>query len=198
MKNTSPSGAWRQSVSVPQPPRIHSVEGRHAIIAVLLLGVAGAIGSWFYYARLQRPALELWGSHNAELMLRAPLAEALLLAPRNGKAPAGSSDQVIIAGQTYRVAQRVSVGDAPGFSHIRNSLLHEASFGWTDVPGDCRPRWRHALRFTRANKTATLAFAPNCSRARLIETGAEISIQPIAEALRQFFDEQFAQPPAAG
>jgi hypothetical protein len=65
------------------------------------------------------------------------------------------------------------------------------------VPGDCRPRWRHALRFTRGNETATLAFALNCSRARLIETGAEISIQPIAEVLRQFFDEQFVRPAAA-
>ncbi|MEX2121920.1 MAG: hypothetical protein WD847_20235 [Pirellulales bacterium] len=180
-----------------EPPRIHFIEGRHAIIAVLLLGVAGAIGSWFYYARLQRPALELWGSHNAELMLRAPSAEALLLAPRNGKASAGSSDQVIISGQTYRVARRADVSQAPGFSHIRNSLLDERSFGWSDVAGDCQPGWRHALRFRRGNETATLAFALNCSRARLIETGAEVSIRPIAEALRHFFDEQFVQPTAA-
>ncbi len=40
------------------------IEGKYAILFVFLLGLLGAVGSWWYHSQLQRQAIAFWGAQN--------------------------------------------------------------------------------------------------------------------------------------
>jgi|GEM_PF-4768162 len=207
----------------PVPGAGPMVQGKIAILAIVLLGVAASIGSCVYYARLQQRPLALWGSEPARLMLRAPKAVQYTVEPVgeqgvNQPADAQASDApvVYLQGKAWRLIDEREVTRAAGFSHIRQSFVHDASFDWDAAQGDCQPDWTHALRFVEGERTATILFAFNCGRAALaseVATATEAtktgdsnaaqpparsaSIRPVAGAIEQFMVGKITRPPPA-
>jgi len=185
----------------PVPGAGPMVQGKVAILAIAFLGIAASVGSCVYYARLQQRPLALWGPESARLMLRAPTALAYNLAPVSDDEKAAPSDLIDIAGQRFRLVNQRDVSRAPGFSHIRQSFVHDASFDWNETPNNCQPTWTHALRFVDGDKSATIVLAFDCHRAALASTDpaakdkpAEVdlkahseSIKPVAAAIAEFF-----------
>lgn len=185
------------------------VQGKYVILGVLFLAVAAAVVSWIYYARLQRRPIELWGSRAAELMLRAPLARAYRLAPDRSSAgtsaaEAGSADRqgadadiaqpghvVTIGGETLLASDERDVSHAPGFSHIRQSLIHDRSFAWDAEPVKGSPRWEYAIEFDDQGDTAMVVFAPRSDCAALVGSDRTVSIRPVSAAIRDFLVEQY-------
>jgi len=185
--------------------------GKYVLLAMVGLGLAGALGTWRFYADSQRRPLELWGSEAAELIVRAETVEALRLEalPRvvePVEAKEGSSrpdhdgdladdettgNEIIrLAGQSLIVLQRRDVSTARGLGHLRVSLVNKASFDWTPESDDSPPpRWDYALRFSRRGDVATVVFASREGLAALAETGAHTSIGPIREGVAMLLAE---------
>ncbi len=203
MHNSKPD-AYDSQAYGPVPGAGPMVQGKVAILAIVFLGVAASIGSCVYYARLQQRPLALWGSEPARLMLRAPQALAYKLEPAEGEAAAGAGMIVDVAGERLRLVGKRDVTQAPGFSHIRQSFVHNASFDWEAAPGDCQPRWTHALRFVDGEQSATMLFAFNCGRAALVSGEPAVadlarrsaSIRPVSAAIEKFLVELDPKAPA--
>ncbi|HEV7224125.1 MAG TPA: hypothetical protein VGN42_15555 [Pirellulales bacterium] len=162
--------------SSPEPKLI---EGKHAIIAVLVVALAGALGSWWYHGQLQRRAISLWGREVAELIQTAPHVELLKLEPAGDDAANEDRDMLEAAGLKLAVAERRDVSRAAGLIHLRHSLISDKSFLWSAPPADCQPQWRYALRFSDDNLAATLVFDFDCEQVMLAGKGARVSIEPM-------------------
>ncbi|HEV3003452.1 MAG TPA: hypothetical protein VGX78_03280 [Pirellulales bacterium] len=171
----------------PHPPRL--IEGKHAILVVFAIGLIGAVGSSWYHRTAQRLVLEFWGPEAAILIVDAPRAEALRLAP----AADDDGPDVDFGGAHFTVIERVDVSRAPGLIHLRQSLLHDGSFDWSAPSDDCRPQWDYALRFSRDEHVATVLVAFNCRRLKLAGSAREAGIAPLAAGLERFLAEQFDQ-----
>ncbi len=167
-----------------------TISGKAAILSIVMLAVIGSVGSWFYYARLQQRPLALWGSRSAALMLRAPVARALRLAPAPTSAVEGQR-VLEVAGQRLAVIAERDVSQARGFSHIRNSFVHDASFGWDDPPRDCQPAFNDALEFVDGDDSVIVALSFDCAVALRVGGDRHISIRPVAAEIKSFIDEQF-------
>ncbi|HEX7375477.1 MAG TPA: hypothetical protein VF278_00115 [Pirellulales bacterium] len=156
------------------------IEGKHALLAVLAIGVVGAGAGWWYQHGLQRRPLALWGGNAARLILYAPEVAFCELEQSPGES---SSNSVVIAGEPYFEHGCQDVARRPGFIHLRNSLLHDYSFDWSDTAAGAR-RWRSMLRFRQDDQTATLVFTDDFQYVMLVETGATACLRPIASGLR--------------
>jgi hypothetical protein len=173
-----------------------AASGRYAVLFIVGVGIASAIGSqWFYYHLQQRP-LALWGSGEAKVMLNAPLANALLLVAADkvppGKLPAGEVRERITVGKEHWVVlKRKDVTMAPGFSHVRACLVSDESFDWNSPTGACQPQWTYGLEFDDVDAMVMVLFAPNCERAMLVDTGASASMRPVMPGIVRFMKEQF-------
>jgi hypothetical protein len=173
-----------------------SISGKYAILFIMGVGIASAIGSQWYYYHLQQRPLELWGMAEANLMANSPLVDALLLvAPDKlppGKLAPGAERERIMVGRTRLIAlERKDVSRASGISHLRASLISDDSFDWSAPAGDCQPEWTYGLEFNNGDAMVMLLFAPNCARAMLVDTGASASMRPVMPGIVRFMKEQF-------
>ncbi|HEY5314086.1 MAG TPA: hypothetical protein VIK18_16260 [Pirellulales bacterium] len=170
-----------------------TIPGKYAILTILLLGVAAAVYSQMFYARLQRRPIELWGRYNAELMMNAPLVNAMLLAPTDATGGAAHLERLMVGGEHLSVLAEKDVTLQPGFSHVRQSLVNDNSFDWSSADKACKPEWKYALEFSNGDRTALLLIAPNCGLARLTDTGATGAMQPVMPGIERFMREQFPE-----
>jgi hypothetical protein len=85
---------------------------------------------------------------------------------------------------------RIDVSHAPGFLHLRHSLIGDNSFDWSVPEMSPRATWTYGLHFVDGDRTATLLISDDFHQAMLAETGARASIAPIASAIEELFNEQ--------
>lgn len=165
------------------------VEGKYAIIAVLIIGLAGAVGGWLYRSQLQRRAISLWGTEAAELFQQAPQVELLKLQPFDEANDTGAEPLLAAAGTKFAIVARRDISQTPGLIHLRHSLISDNSFNWSAPLDDCRPDWAYALRFSKGQRSATLLLDLDCRQALLAATAARVSIEPMAKGLAAFLEE---------
>lgn len=164
------------------------VEGKYAIIAVLVIGLAGAAGGWLYRSQLQRRAIMLFGTEAAELFQQAPQVELLKLRAFDEAGASNAEPPFSAAGTKFAIAARRDISHAPGLIHLRHSLISDKSFEWSAPLDDCRPHWPYALRFADGRRSATLLLDLDCRQALLVESAARVSIKPMAQGLAAFID----------
>jgi hypothetical protein len=172
------------------PPEPKLIEGKYAILAVLIIGLAGAIGGWWYRSQLQRRAIALWGLESAELMQHAPSVELLKLTPLSNDAERDAENRLSFGDARLGIAERIDVSQAPGLVHLRHSLISDQSFVWSAPLDACQPHWPYALRFAGDKRSATLLVDFDCRQALLAERNARASIEPMAQGLEVFVNEQ--------
>lgn len=171
-----------------EPPLI---EGKYAILAVLVLGLIGAIGAWAYRGQLQRKAIAYLGPDNAVLIQRAPHVVLMKLAPAESAADDGG-EPLLVAGRRFIVAERVEADQAPGLIHLRSSLISDRSYDWSASPDSCKPAWQFALKFTDdSQRSATVLLDFACDQLLLLEADRQISMKPMADGLKKFLAAQF-------
>lgn len=171
-------------------PEPKLIEGKYAILAVIVIGLAGAIGGWWYRSQLQRRAISLWGREAAELMQRAPHAELLKLASQSDEVERDAENSLSFGDAQLGIAARIDVSQAPGLVHLRHSLISDQSYVWSAPLDACRPHWPYALRFADEKHSATLLIDFDCRQALLAEQNARVSIEPMAKGLEVFVNEQ--------
>lgn len=172
-----------------------TVSGKWIILVFLVLALALASGAWEYYYRLQQRPLALWGAQAARLIIQAPEVEGWLLADANAEDKTEGVEEVqaiTIGSRRLRVVERRELGDARGLLHLRKALMNDRSFDWdAEAPKDVD--WRYGLKFAKGSETATVLFAPQAERVRILELGNKVSVAPIARGLEKFFQEQFPE-----
>ncbi|HQU47211.1 MAG TPA: hypothetical protein PK867_30690, partial [Pirellulales bacterium] len=103
-------------------PRL--ISGKYALLAVVALGLAGAVGGWWYRQSLQRRPLALWGHEAASLMVRAHSVELCRLEQVTKVA---LSIAIKADGHAYQRVNCVDAARIRGFLHLRHSLLNDYS-----------------------------------------------------------------------
>lgn len=173
----------------PSEPKL--IDGKYAILAVIFIGLAGAIGGWWYRSQLQRRAIALWGLEAAELMQQAPRVELLRLAPPSDDVERDGENWLSFGDTRLGIVQRIDVSHAPGLVHLRHSLISDQSYAWSAPLDACQPHWPYALRFADDQRSATLLVDFDCRQALLADRNARVSIEPMAKGLEVFVNEQW-------
>src|SRR3569623_1529051 len=93
------------------------LEGKYAILAVLVLGLVGAAGGWLYRGQLQRYAITFLGADNATLIQKAPSVVLWELEPAAASRPNGEEQVLAVANREFIVTNRVQTGRAAGLIH---------------------------------------------------------------------------------
>jgi hypothetical protein len=194
-----PSGNKPRNKNMKQPPQDRTISGRLVIVVLLMLGTMGTVGSTWYRLHSQQRPIQLWGQGPANLMLNAAIVEAMQLVPAGSDEAAGAMKHLSFNGQRYAVVAQREVSGAPEFVHVRQALIHDASFDWSDT-GQCKPVWQYGLEFSNGAESTLVLLAPDCGRALLVDTGASASIRPVMPGIVRLMEEQFppkaAAPPA--
>jgi hypothetical protein len=172
------------------------IEGKYAILVVFLLGLLGAVGSWWYHSQLQRQAIAFWGTQNAALIQRAPHVDFMQLEPAETAASGNAAETLKIGGRPYLIVRRIDGSRTSGLIHLRHSLVQDGSYNWSLPLSDCRPDWQYALRFEDAGASATVALDFSCGQLLALDMDKQLSIQPMAEGLEEFMTVQFGERPA--
>jgi hypothetical protein len=175
-------------------PEERGVPGKWVIVFLIVLGVAGVAGSQLYYRYMQSRPIELWGQSEAKLMIDASQVSAVRFGESNKESAPVTIETLTIGGQRLRVAERKNVSHAPGLSHVRHSLINDASFEWGEPEGDCKPVWKYGLQFGNPQSHVMVLFDPDCRRAILAEHGKSVALNPRAmEGIATFLKEQFGE-----
>ena len=169
------------------------IEGKYAILVVFLLGLLGAVGSWWYHSQLQRQSIAFWGAQNAALIQRAPHVDFMQLEPAETAASSDAAETLKIGGRPYLVVRRVDGSRTSGLIHLRHSLVQDGSFNWSSPLSDCQPDWQYALRFEDAGASVTVALDFSCDQLLALDMDKQISLQPMAKGLKEFIRAQFAE-----
>lgn len=180
---------------VDDPLEPKTYPGKYAIILIALLGIGAVLISQWYYYSIQSRALRMWGKTSAKLIATSPLAYAKVV--QTGEQPVidGEIEHLILGGKKEKLvfSPAKEISTAPGFSHLRQALVNNSGFDWSDPKSDCVPQWQYALEFSDGEDSATLLIAPNCRRIRLLDKDdAEATLQPLViSGLESFFLDHF-------
>ncbi len=180
--------------TTPNSRPTHYSSGKLLIAALLALGVAAGVGSWTYYARLQRRPIDFWGSETVRLIARAPQAESLRLEAVATASAESTGERLVVGTKSFVSRDERDVMRSPGFSNIRAALLNSTSFGDTIELVRVPPTWRYALKFSDGSSTATLVFSEDGKWTAASGGELAISLEPAALEFASFFREQFPTP----
>jgi hypothetical protein len=181
-------------------PAFPVFSGKLAATGLLALALAAALGAGWYYYRLQRRPLRLWGTANMWLIVLAPRVWATCLVElpeREGPAerPARPREELLtLEGQTYVTSGWKDISRARGLSNVRHLLLNDHAYDWARAPTQGAPVWRYALRFASGGETCTLVVDSRGEFVRLAPSGKSVCTAPAAAGLRAFLEEQLGQP----
>lgn len=170
------------------------IEGKHAILALLLLGLIAAIGSWWYHAQLQRRAIAFWGRDAAILIQYAPHVTLLELEPAAGKASGHARKLLIVGDRPLGIVRRLEADRIAGLVHLRHSLLQDQSFDWAAPPADSPPDWQYAVQFAFDDgRSATVLLDFSGARLMSLDEEKRLSMRPMADGLETFLAAQFGE-----
>ncbi len=170
-----------------------TVSGKWIILSFLSVALAMATSAWAYYYFQQRRPMELWGADTARLIVQAPKVEGWRLSVAMENAAETDAQTISVGSQRLTIVERRELTNARGLLHFRKGLLNDRCFDWNADVSATTDDWRYALSFSDGDAQATLLFAPTSQRLRSLESGAEVSIAPIAAGLEAFLAEHFPE-----
>jgi hypothetical protein len=139
------------------------VAGKTLVLATFGIGLAMAVGAWWYNYQQSRRTAEFWGRDGATLIVGAPHVELLEV----GKAmPAETSADAAASVAGREVVRRVDLSQQKGLVHLRHALTFDANFVWKDKRSEPANQgdWRYALRFARDQREQIALFAEDFKR----------------------------------
>lgn len=157
--------------------------GKLLVAGLIAAGLAAAMTAWWHQHSQTQAALAFWGGETAGLINRSDRVEVQAI---DGVAVV-SRDRLFQPGSTAK-----DITTARGLVHFRHSLLVDASFDW-NAELKTVPAWEYAVRFSDAERDAIVLFdLKNKLAAPLDDAPMVASMAPIAEGVRTYLDEQFA------
>jgi hypothetical protein len=167
--------------------------GKLVIVVICLIALAAAIAARWYLSGQSRHAMRFWGGETARLIVQAPQVELLRIAPADdveADQPLESQEILTIQGREFRVVQSRDAGHAPGLINVRRGLVTDTSFGQLNiVDRNTLIPWSHAIRFQDGSESVTVAIFFELQQIIRVGDDKRASIDPVAEGLKQFFEE---------
>ncbi len=117
--------------------------GKLVTVGIVLVAVAAASTAWWYSSVRGKHALAFWGGPAAFLIRTSEWTELWRFADAGDDAPAS-----VVSGSVGKSnVERFDVSRAPGLVHLRQALISDASYDWTETLPDGAPNWQFALHF---------------------------------------------------
>jgi hypothetical protein len=185
--------------------------GKWVVGTIIAVALAAAATAWWYTYWQGQRVLTLWGAETARRIRLAPNCELWVIAPvassdagasmdadERGRSDATNEVELRIGKRRWRVQQSVSIDQAPGFVHARQSLIDDHSFRWDGIPLPLEvAQWQYALRFRDSTGESLLVFDFERQLVMSVEGAQVASIAPIASALQRYFDQSLERPGTA-
>jgi hypothetical protein len=184
--------------------------GKLLIVTMFVAALAAAATSWWFRYSATHHAAQFWGPEAARLIRDAPQVELLRLQPTetaadDTKSPAASPpspNEVHIGSAVWRITARRDISAAHGLVHLRNALLEDSSFNWSQASlapdFTCHtallfrdPETSHPLSILLSSDFQLLQTLPPGDKSPRI-----VSCRPIAAGLAETTAE-WSQDPAA-
>lgn len=143
------------------------------VAVVLLVAMTAASGSVWFRLRANRRPVEFLGHDQAQRLLIAPQARLI-------RSEVGESDA---ATASWPLAS------APGFSHVRRSLLSDRSYVWNAPVDAAGATWIWSITVGDASGSLSLDFDLERGLMRVGDDGRVVSIAPATAALEKFFSD---------
>jgi hypothetical protein len=180
---------------LPDPPARSTaqVSGKLVIIVILAITLGAAATSWWFRYTATHRAAKFWGPEAAMLIRDARIVELDTIEP----AIDSKRRTVVQLGIDNRGEPR-SISTAHGLTHLRNALLEDRSFDWSQQFHTTSSPWRWVLMF-RNDETVVLAllFTSDCKHVAPVKAiDKAVSCEPIAAGLREMFEEFSSQSPS--
>ena len=173
----------------PTEPKL--ISGKYAILAVVILAMAGAGYSWSYLYRLQRRPIKFWTPERAAAFLHATKVEALRLGPATGEQ---SGEVLSLPGGRRRIVEALDITGAPGLIHVRHALVHGGTYAEYDVPPVEPADWAIALRFSNEGDSANAVVVAFDSRARQVAASGATTVARVKSMRADSQDEEPRDP----
>ncbi|HEX3727898.1 MAG TPA: hypothetical protein VHV08_16720 [Pirellulales bacterium] len=172
--------------------------GKLVIAAIFIVAMTAAgFSTWFHYHGGQHTR-DFWTPKTAVLIVDAPEIKALQLESVASEAEEGDLDSLEAQSSPSvpDVLATKDVAQAPGISNIRNALVQDAVYDWTQTNPSAPPKWQYALEFNDGKLWATVLFDFD-SRLVSLSGGKRIAhlLPTVSDDWRHFFAEQFADEP---
>jgi hypothetical protein len=184
-----------------------SASGKLLLIGILSVAIVAAASSWWFRYNATHRTAAFWGGDAAALIRDAPEVKLHVTT-------IGAVGDLANNPDASPVSSDFDVSHARGLTHLRNALLEDFNFAWSDlhdwppINADDFHDWRWILEFRdpRTGKFAATQFTQDCSlAARVMSSKERGSVKPIAirtdpamaKALREMFAEftKMATPP---
>jgi hypothetical protein len=107
--------------------------GKLLIITMFVAALAAAATSWWFRYEATHHAAQFWGPEGARLIRDAPNVELLMLQPAPTAADRTKSpDEIRVGSAVWTITARHDISAAHGLVHLRNALLEDSSFNWSN------------------------------------------------------------------
>jgi len=164
--------------------------GKWVIVGIVGLAIVAAVFSWSYRRRAMRRSMAFWGTEAASLIAHGPRVEAVRLNQSDATVTSDASDRISFDGKLFAVIQRHDMSHARGLTHLRQSLLEDASFDFRSGKRAVQPKWEYAIRFGRGSRTATVLVSLADEQLALVGHARTLSMAPIAAGVAIVLTEQ--------
>jgi len=164
--------------------------GKWVIVGIVGLAILAAAFSWSYRRRAMRRSMAFWGTEAASLIAHGPRVQALRLNPSDATAASDDQERIPFDSRRFAVIQRRDMSRARGLTHLRQSLLEDASFDFRSAKRAIQPKWEYAIRFGRGSRTATVLVSLADKRLALVGHERTLSMAPIAAGVAIVLTEQ--------
>lgn len=167
-----------------------NASGKLVIIGILAIALAAAATSWWFRYSATSQVVKLWGPNTVRLIRDAPIVELYQLTSATEPPPPHQSFRGPV------LADRHDISTARGLTHLRNALLEDRSYRWTESVPTAGVQWNRALLFrsSRAGDDALLCFSSDWKYVRSeVPAFVVVSCEPIAGGLATMFNELIAE-----
>jgi hypothetical protein len=160
--------------------------GKRLIVAILGIALLAAGASWWFRYAATHRTVEFWSPAGATLIRDAPRVTLRSYDPSVGAEPRDDAPLP------------VDISQAKGLIHLRNALLQDRSYDWSNKPS-ADQKFESSLVFevtAGAEPRLVILFSPDFNYAASGSSNADprpiICCRPMADALRKFFADTLA------
>ena len=160
--------------------------GKKLVLALTALAMVAGVLSWWYQFNSSHRTTRFWGPQLASLIARPSHVEVREVAsgePLSWKAL-----------ESGRADSAIDLSQARGMVHLRHALMSDRNYQWgRQVDGTAVP-WRWCLHWSDETAHGVVLLSADFAVLGKVQPSKKhvdaISCQPMAESLRQYFQEQ--------
>lgn len=177
--------------------------GKLLIITMFIAALTAAATSWWFRYEATHHTAQFWGPEGARLIRDAPTVELLALQPTvTATDDANSPEEIHLGTAAWIITARHDISAAHGLVHLRNALLEDNSFNWSQnsIPPDFTCHTALLFRDPDTSEPLPILLSSDFQLLQTLPPGEKslrtVSCGPIAAGLAETTAEWSQQPAA--